>query len=991
MRASTDRRTVLIVDGSSRARTVLKGILEKEYDILEAADESAALAELEQHPSDLAVLDVALGGISSSALLRVVRENPSFRNLPVIVLTDEYLSHERQALESGAADVVCKPYSATTLLHRVHSVLSHRETQRLLDESRVLKAQLARKEESLALAEIDEKAGLLNKQTFFRRALELIRSNPDVHFAILMFDIDNFKLYNDIFGTAAGDRFIADVGNLFSRAARSERLIAHIEGDRFAACLPLEDIDLEQMSKQAAEWLGSYNSSFEFMPRLGLYKIDKADADVSLMCDRALLALRSTKGSYDRRFALYDESMRSRLLEEQALISEMNSALASGQFCFYLQPQYNTVTGALIGAEALVRWLHPEKGLISPVEFIPIFEKSGFITQLDMYVWESVCRTLRQWLDAGSEIVPISVNLSRVDVYNPHLCEILEGLLREYDLDSSMMHLEITETAYMENPTQLINMTQKLRDAGFFVEMDDFGSGYSSLNTLKDVPVDLLKLDLKFISDEDTAGRGGVILNSVVRMARWLGLPVIAEGVETSRQADYLKTIGCSRVQGFLYSKPLTVREFEPLLAKLLCETLTEATFTASFFNSSEFWSPDAQATVIFNSFVGAAGLFELHDGRAEALRVNDKFFDVVGVDRSRYFNIKNRVMDSIHPDDRAAFLSMLERARMTGIEGKAECRWLHPSREDKLLWLSVRVQLIAHSPDRSVFYIAIEDISKNKLLEQRNRSLSEHLSAIIDSVPGGIVTYEFRDPSSAALSYFNDNTCSMFGFTRKEFTKRFGSNALCAVHPNDLPELSTLIERSLKIGVNAAISASFRHLHKDGGYRWTLISGRVTARRDGVYCASGVMTDIHSIRLAQDEDSRRTLELERQRVFLQTLYDTIPCGVIVYSYADGAPVFIGCNSTALTVLGYDNADEYNDVVRECGTLSVIHESDRVLARETIARAKDSDEKISVSLRICRPDGQTTPVRSTLQRAVTPDGLELIECIIVPVAAPVIE
>ena len=260
------------------------------------------------------------------------------------------------------------------------------------------------------------------------------------------------------------------------------------------------------------------------------------------------------------------------LLKEQELISEMEPALAKRQFILYLQPQYDYTTNTMTGAEALVRWKHPEKGLIPPGLFIPIFENNGFICKLDLYVWEEACRLLRKWIDLGLNPVPISVNISRRDIYSQNLVDIFENLIKTYKLDPRMLRLEITESAYMDNPEQLIKVVDDLRDLGFCIEMDDFGSGYSSLNTLKDVPVDVLKLDMKFIMSatqgtDSEKSKGGHILSSIVRMANWLKLPVIAEGIETGIQADYLKSIGCFYMQGYYFAKPMPVDEYERLLS----------------------------------------------------------------------------------------------------------------------------------------------------------------------------------------------------------------------------------------------------------------------------------------------------------------------------------------------------------------------------------------------------------------------------------------
>ena len=289
--------------------------------------------------------------------------------------------------------------------------------------------------------------------------------------------------------------------------------------------------------------------------------------------------------------------MRSDIVKEQKLSSEMVEALENGQFEVYYQPQYDYENNSLVGAEALVRWNHPEKGMISPAVFIPMFERNGFITVLDEYVWEKACQDLRKWMDDKEKYIPISVsvNISRIDIYNPNLCKTLKNLVKKYNLNASALKLEITESAYMQSPEQLINVTKDLRANGFIVEMDDFGAGYSSLNILKDVPVDILKLDVNFLSKGEDDSKGGHILSSIIRMAHWLNIPVIAEGVETKEQADYLKSLSCVYMQGYYFSKPLPKNEFEKILVKSEVGD-TKKYSSTNLEGIAEFWNPSARS-----------------------------------------------------------------------------------------------------------------------------------------------------------------------------------------------------------------------------------------------------------------------------------------------------------------------------------------------------------------------------------------------------------
>ncbi len=262
----------------------------------------------------------------------------------------------------------------------------------------------------------------------------------------------------------------------------------------------------------------------------GIYAIDSRSISVEQMCDRALLAARSIKGQYGKYFATYDDKLRDKLLREQAITDSMEAALAQGQFEVYLQPKYRIKDDRLAGAEALVRWNHPQWGLRSPAEFIPLFEKNGFITKLDQFVWEKTCAILQRWDQKGYPPVPVSVNVSRADIYNADFAESLMKMIEKYELSPSRLHLEITESAYTENPEQIIDTVTNLRELGFVIEMDDFGSGYSSLNMLNKMPLDVLKLDMKFIHNETAKPVNQGILRFIMGLARWMDLRLWQRG-----------------------------------------------------------------------------------------------------------------------------------------------------------------------------------------------------------------------------------------------------------------------------------------------------------------------------------------------------------------------------------------------------------------------------------------------------------------------------
>jgi EAL domain-containing protein (putative c-di-GMP-specific phosphodiesterase class I) len=321
---------------------------------------------------------------------------------------------------------------------------------------------------------------------------------------IVCLDIEHFKLFKNTYGQEAGDRLLLHAAGLFSGKASDHGGIAsRFFSDIFALYLPGPLIDLATIESEALDWFSSYSADQRVIPAIGVNVIEDPTVSVSVMC--------------------------------------AEKALRERQFEVYLQPKCNIETGRIIGSEALVRWNHPQYGMVSPGVFIPLFEKSGFIIKLDAYVWEEVCSFIRQWRDAGHTPIPASVNVSRRDLYTPNLCDRLERLVSKYDIPPHLLELEITESAYVEDTDQMIDVIDRLREKGFVILMDDFGSGYSSLNILKDINVDILKIDLRFLEDLNSSGKKGQnILESIVHLSKWLHMQVIAEGVETQEQVDFL-------------------------------------------------------------------------------------------------------------------------------------------------------------------------------------------------------------------------------------------------------------------------------------------------------------------------------------------------------------------------------------------------------------------------------------------------------------------
>ena len=553
---------MLIVEDSTIGRTIIRNIFKKDYTIMEAADGQEAVDALHKDfQIKIVLLDLKMPNVNGFEVLRLMNQEGRLRKIPVLVITSSE-EEEISALQLGATDFVKKPYQAGVLRQRVDTIVRGMVAERERLEDDITKAyELMRYR-----AEHDNLTGICNRESFYEKTRTLVLKNTKTQYMIGRLNIERFKVINDIFGTAAGDVILKGIAEILTETLYGVGTYARLEADHFVFCVPEGYTSPEKLLAKADEKFKEYHQNYHIECSLGIYRVEDYHLPVDQMCDRANMALQMTKNSYTTRYAYYDETLRNAILMEQRISNEMNTALQEEQFKVYMQPIVNAKTGRIETAEALVRWDSPALGSLSPGEFVPIFERNGFITRLDEYMWEKICSYIHDGLEQNHPVLPISVNVSRVNLYNSNLCSEIKELTERYKVPHELLRLEITESAYMDNPRQLIEITKQLRESGFKILMDDFGSGYSSLSMLAELPVDILKIDMRFIDELDTSHRAGSIITSVIRMAKWLEIGTIAEGIETKAQLEFLQMVGCEYVQGFYYAKPMAIDDFRRLL-----------------------------------------------------------------------------------------------------------------------------------------------------------------------------------------------------------------------------------------------------------------------------------------------------------------------------------------------------------------------------------------------------------------------------------------
>jgi len=413
----------------------------------------------------------------------------------------------------------------------------------------------------------DTLTGAPNIQRFTEEVSRLLIWDNGHNHAMIVFDIERFKVINDLYGMRTGDLVLMHIADCLKETVKPPDTYCRMHSDVFCICMTYETKgNIIRFIEKFKKRLEDNEFECEIKTSYGVYLPDNSDLlEVNLMCDRAALAKRRIKDNAMQFCAFYDEEYRNEIVKNSQIEAEMEHALAEHQFVMYLQPKFNLENGEIVGAEVLARWKHPTKGMIQPDDFIPLFERNGFIIKLDEYMWEEACKAIQGWRQEGRRQFPVSVNVSRYHIFNRNIEQILEHLLKKYDLTPGALSLEITETMFFDNADDLYYLLKRLQEMGFRLEVDDFGSGYSSLNMLRNVPVDVIKIDKGFLDDTLNSEKGKVVIRHTIAMAKELQLQIIAEGVETTEHVNFLRGSHCDVAQGYYFAKPMPLEEFNKL------------------------------------------------------------------------------------------------------------------------------------------------------------------------------------------------------------------------------------------------------------------------------------------------------------------------------------------------------------------------------------------------------------------------------------------
>ena len=803
-------RRIMLVENTTPERSSHRAALADHYDIVDAVDCATALMLLRQSTPDVECVLLSLSLEGAFDFLAAKRANLSLQMTPLLALANPAApGDDLRALSLDATDVAVTAIPTELLLQRVRNLIR-------LNENASLRRALER----------DPLTGIFNRPTFVKRTAKMVRKKQAEIFQLQVWDVEHFKVINDLYGLATGDRVLRAIAKNLDEQIRGVGTYARLESDRFALCYPARLFQPGELLESANEKLEEMNIGIRIVLYAGVYNIDDVALNVDQMCDRAYMALKTVKGNYHERFALYDSAMREQLMLEQRINSEMNAALLQGQFCFYLQPLYSITTGEPNSAEALVRWIHPTRGVVPPKDFIPLFERNGFITKLDTYLWESVCKFLHDLIAQGITPLPISVNVSRLNLLNPTLCQDIIDTVARYELEPRLLKLEITESAYTDHPDRLLNAVQTLRQHGFSILMDDFGSGYSSLSMLKDLPVDILKVDMRFLTDMENNGRAANVMTSIIRMAKWLDITVVAEGVETQAQIEFLRSVGCDEVQGYYYAMPMPAEEFAALLRNPTAMRKTYNSDRERLLNDFDFqslWESNQPISILFNGMIGAIGLYEKTGNTLEVLRVNESYFELMGSTPQSLLNKDQNRLEKLESSDRQKLLNACNRAAKThGVEQAQICC---PHADGHIMWLDIKVRHLGNVNKQELFYFALADITRQKELE-RNILLYQYGAAMLDTY-NEVLELNYTDNIVTTFSFGGAGGYRTFTLPLDSLLRTMPQRR---VHPEDQQRFSeTLSRESLAQVFNnketRTVMLELRTKREQEAYHWTRLS----------------------------------------------------------------------------------------------------------------------------------------------------------------------
>ena len=699
---------ILLVTGNKEDADVLTEIVSSTFDIIYAYDDVRALATLMNGQNTFSTIIV--DEKNAVPLLRTIRKNPILKNLPVII-SSESSSYdiEDELLDLDVIYFLKKPYNKNQVISRIKNTVQLYEANKAINE-----------------LERDELTGLYTRQAFLHKAEEIRNCSPGRNFCIIAFDFDNFKSTNTLYGEKKCNDFLA-----YTAHALMEKvpygICGRFGGDQYILFFTYrENVDIELLKKIQKSILDTAPIPHQIV-KIGVYAPIDPEVSTVLCCDRAFFAIRGIKGIYGKDIAFFENTLLQQLLDEQRIIETMEQGLHNGEFHVFYQPKHEAVSSKIAGAEALVRWKHPEYGFLSPKQFIPLFERNGFISRLDCFVLEQVCKDIKNWQNNGYPIVPISVNVSRHDFLEPGCLEHQYDIIDKYQIDHDYLHMEVTESLYSENTELIISKVKQTQKMGFLIEMDDFGAGYSSLGMLSRFPLDILKLDISFVQNiKDNQ----IVIENIIKMAHKMGLLTVAEGAESNEHFRTLRSLGCDFIQGYYFSQPLSKNDFEDYLNKSTLFTEKKRPTPKNQFSNAITLNESMLMAVneVAESLPG--GFFSCHaEGDFDIIAFNSELvsiYDCESVEEFRKFT-QNKFSSLIYEEDFRAVIQQIKE-QITPDNDVASIDFRIKTKKGNIKDVHTFGRYIHAERYGDIFYVFVNDITEEnkRKLEEENEKLKQ-------------------------------------------------------------------------------------------------------------------------------------------------------------------------------------------------------------------------------------------------------------------------
>ncbi|MBP8640079.1 MAG: EAL domain-containing protein [Oscillospiraceae bacterium] len=703
---------------------------------------------------------------------------------------------------------------------------------------------------------IDPLTGLYNKEGFVAEvSKELTQMSKSRVCALLSFEIVSFRTYNELYGYEAGDVLLKTIADIALKNKKTGDVVGRLYSDHFIWFANGEESE-EIFATFRSAIKEAKDTGLPFYLCGGIYLIEDHEMTTQSIIDKASLAKETIKYNFGTGISIYDDSMLECQMQDAQMVGSMMKGLQNGEFIEYYQPKYYTDTETIIGAEALARWKKPDGEIITPSRFAGLFERNGFIRRLDFYIFERVCSFLADAQANNKPVLPVSVNFSRVHIHDLHFPQRLLALTQKYGVDTKCLEIELTESAYFIDTKNINRVVDLLHEYGFTVAIDDFGSGFSSLNMLKDSNFDILKIDANFLEGFERGGRAGTVVTSVMRMAKWLGIPVVAEGVETREQVDFLRTLGCEMIQGYYYSRPVPRYEYEKLLDNMDSITLTKEKPTVTQLgNINAVFGADSLVNSILDGVFGGFGIYELSGKSMEAIRVNKAYYELMGYPSAEAFREHSlNIMTRVYPKDADKLLNACIAAIRTQNQQKVFIsRYKY---DGSLIQLDCLIKHIGGTEDKALICMTVVD-AVERLRAEREEELNKYadaLNGIFDEI------FEFNYKTDV-LRLLSRNHVKCYEERNLEETEERWLNSI--FHPDDKDKIYKLMTSARANEIKLPFETEYREI-VNGETRWISTSMVSIAGGSYLLCNLDITQKKQLEMIVESADSiRKRMELD--------------------------------------------------------------------------------------------------------------------------------